>query len=68
VITAINATAACAKNPYTGRYQLLMIPASQEQRMGLQAYKEVLSDPKINVSQDPKEVEPVRRVAARVIE
>jgi predicted Zn-dependent protease len=36
--------------------------------MGLQAYKEVLSDPKINISKDPKEVEPVQRVAARVIE
>jgi metalloendopeptidase OMA1, mitochondrial len=62
------ASAGCAKNPYTGRHQLLMIPASQEQAMGLQAYKQVLSDPKINISKDPKEVEPVQRVAARVIE
>ena len=36
--------------------------------MGLQAYNQVLNDPKIQISHDPHEVEPVQRVAARVIE
>lgn len=36
--------------------------------MGLQAYTQVLNDPKVQISHDPREVEPVQRVAARVIE
>ena len=36
--------------------------------MGLQAYTQVLNDPKIHISHDPREVEPVKRVAARIIE
>lgn len=59
---------ACTKNPYTGRSQLLMIPASQEMAMGVQAYEQVLHDPKMPQSQDPREVEPVKRVATRIIE
>ena len=58
----------CAKNPYTHRHQLELVPASQEQAMGLQAYSQVLHDPKVKISQDPREVEPVERVAARIIE
>lgn len=58
----------CATNPYTGRHQLALVPASQEREMGLQAYSQVLNDPKIQISHDPREVEPVQRVAARVIE
>jgi predicted Zn-dependent protease len=60
--------AACFKNPYTGRRQLDLIPNSQEHAMGVQAYNDILSDPKIRISQDPAEVEPVKRVAARIIE
>jgi predicted Zn-dependent protease len=59
---------ACTTNPYTGRHQLTMIPASQEMAMGAQAYQEVLSDPKLPPSHDPREIEPVKRVAARIIE
>ena len=36
--------------------------------MGLQAYTQVLNDPKIHISHDPREVEAVERVAARIIE
>jgi predicted Zn-dependent protease len=59
---------ACTTNPYTGRHQLMMIPASQEMAMGAQAYEQVLHDPKMPPSQDPREIEPVKRVAARIIE
>jgi predicted Zn-dependent protease len=58
----------CETNPYTGRSQLLMTSVSQEMQMGAQAYDQVKSDPKIRPSQDPREVEPVKRVAARIIE
>lgn len=36
--------------------------------MGLQAYTQVLNDPKIQISHDPREVAPVEHVAARIIE
>lgn len=58
----------CETNPYTGRSQLLMMPVSQEIQMGFQAYQQVLADPKLKKSEDPREIEPVKRVAARVIE
>lgn len=58
----------CETNPYTGRHQLLMTSVTEEMQMGTQAYTQVKSDPKIRQSQDPREVEPVRRVAARIIE
>ncbi len=59
---------ACETNPYTGRSQLLMMPVSQELQLGAQAYAQVKNDPKVKLSQDPREVEPVKRVAQRVIE
>lgn len=58
----------CETNPYTGRSQLLMMPVSQELEMGAQAYAQIKNDPKMRVSQDPHEVEPVKRIAARIIE
>lgn len=58
----------CETNPYTGRQQLLMTSVAEEMQMGTQAYAQVKSDPKIRQSQDPREIEPVRRVAARIIE
>lgn len=57
----------CETNPYTKRSQLLLISEAQEQQMGLQAYQQVLNDPKNKLSNDPREVEPVKRVAARII-
>jgi metalloendopeptidase OMA1, mitochondrial len=58
----------CETNPYTGRNQLLMTSVAEEMQMGTQAYAQVKSDPKMRQSQDPREIEPVRRVAARIIE
>ena len=58
----------CETNPYTGRSQLLMTSVGQEMQMGAQAYSQVKNDPKIHQSQDPREIEPVRRVAARIVE
>ena len=62
------ALAACATNPYTERSQLLLVSESQEIQLGAQAYEQVLKDPKVKISRDPREVEPVKRVAARIIE
>ena len=58
----------CETNPYTGRSQLLMTSVDQEVQMGAQAYAQVKSDPKTKLSTDPREIEPVKRVAARIIE
>ncbi|NGZ02021.1 MAG: peptidase [Nitrospira sp. WS238] len=58
----------CETNPYTGRKQLLMTSIGQEMQMGAQAYNQVKSDPKMRHSQDPREIEPVKRVAARIVE
>lgn len=60
--------AGCETNPYTGRKQLLMTSVGQEMQMGAQAYNQVKSDPKMRPSQDPREIEPVKRVAARIVE
>jgi predicted Zn-dependent protease len=58
----------CETNPYTGRSQFLMTSVSDEMQMGAQAYNQVKSDPKMRPSQDPREIEPVKRVAAHIIE
>lgn len=58
----------CETNPYTGRKQLLMTSVGQEVQMGAQAYAQVKSDPKMRPSQDPREIEPVKRVVARIVE
>jgi predicted Zn-dependent protease len=58
----------CETNPYTGRSQLLMTSVSEEMKMGAQAYSQVKTDPKLRQSQDPREIEPVKRVAARIVE
>lgn len=58
----------CETNPYTGRSQLLMTSVGQEMQMGAQAYNQVKTDPKMKLSQDPREIEPVKRVAARIVE
>jgi len=58
----------CETNPYTGRSQLLMTSVSEEIQMGAQAYDQVKRDPKMRPSQDPREIDPVKRVAARIVE
>jgi len=58
---------ACATNPYTERSQLLLLSESEEMRLGAEAYEKILRGPKVRFSQDPREVEPVKRVAQRII-
>ena len=58
----------CTTNPYTKRSQLLVIPEDYEMDLGAQAYQQVLEDPKTKISHDPIELEPVERVAKRIIE
>ena len=65
---ALVTLAACITNPCTGRSQLVMISASEEQQMGAQVYQQMRRDPKHPVSTNPQEVDPVKRVAARVID
>jgi predicted Zn-dependent protease len=67
-LAVVLASGGCQTNPYTGRSQLLMMPPSQEMQIGLQAYRQMLTDPRIQKSTDPREIAPVQRVAARVIE
>ena len=61
-------TTGCVTNPYTKRWQLLMVPQSYESNLGAQAYQDVLSDPKVKISHNPSEVAPVQRIATRIIE
>ena len=68
LVTGALAPTACATNPYTERSQLLLVSESQEMQLGAQAYEQVLKDPKVKLSRDPREVDPVKRVAARIIE
>ena len=58
----------CATNPYTERSQLLIVPQAYENQMGAQAYQQLFDDPKVTISTNAKEVDPVNRVAARIIE
>lgn len=58
----------CSTNPYTDRWQLQMLPQSYLNQLGAQSYLQIKSDPKVTLSRDPKEIEPVQRVAKRIIE
>ena len=64
----LTSTIGCETNPYTGRSQFLMTSVSEEMKMGAQAYDQVKSDPKMKPSTDPHEIEPVKRVAAHIVE
>lgn len=68
LLGAVLGISGCETNPYTGRQQLLMSTVGEEMQMGAQAYNQVKSDPKMRQSQDPREIEQVKRVAARIIE
>jgi predicted Zn-dependent protease len=57
----------CQTNPYTDRSQLLLMPSGYMNEMGAAQYGETLQDPKVVLSKDPREIEPVKRVAARII-
>jgi metalloendopeptidase OMA1, mitochondrial len=60
--------AGCETVPYTDRSQLVVLPESQASQMGEQAFQEILSDPKIQLSQSSEEQNAVKRVAERVIQ
>jgi predicted Zn-dependent protease len=45
-----------------------MTSVAEEMQLGAQAYAQVKSDPKLKQSQDPRETEPVKRIADRIIE
>ena len=45
-IVTMLVTTGCQTNPYTGRWQLMMMPMSQEVQMGAQAYADVKAIPK----------------------
>jgi len=62
------ALVACVTNPYTERSQLLLVSEAEEAKMGAQAYEEILKEKKITLARDPRAVEPVKRIAARIIE
>ena len=68
VLLAMGIVTGCETNPYTGRSQLLMVSADQMNQMGAAQYGEVLKDPKVVISKNPQEIEPVNRVAKRIIE
>lgn len=68
MLTVAVSVVGCETNPYTGRKQLLMTSVNQEMQMGAQAYDQVKSAPNMRLSQDPREIEPVKRVAARIVE
>lgn len=68
LLAAALVVASCVTNPYTERHQLLLLPESEEVKLGSQAYAQLQQDPKVRISQDPREVEPVQRVALRIIE
>jgi predicted Zn-dependent protease len=60
--------AACSTNPYTDRWQLQILPQSYLNQLGAQSYLQAKNDPKVKISKDPKEIEPVQRVANRIID
>ncbi len=68
ILFAMTLVTGCETNPYTGRSQLLMVSADQMNQMGATQYGEVLKDPKVVISKNPQEIEPVNRVAKRIIE
>ncbi len=57
----------CQTNPYTDRSQFLLMPTDYMNQMGAAQYAETLQDPKVVLSKDPREINPVKRVAARII-
>lgn len=54
----------CGSVPVTGRSQLIMLSEQEEQKMGLQAFRDTLS--KKSVSRDPEENERVKRIGQRI--
>jgi metalloendopeptidase OMA1, mitochondrial len=66
LLAALGMAVACTTVPVTGRSQLLLLSDSAEQKMGLDAYQEVLK--KSKVSTDPELNAQVTRVGRRIAE
>ncbi|WP_448188274.1 M48 family metallopeptidase [Azospirillum sp. sgz301742] len=56
--------AGCGTNPVTGRSQLIMMGEQEEQQMGLQAFRDTLSQK--TVSRDPAQNAQVQRIGKRI--
>lgn len=60
----VMSTIACRTLPETGRRQVLLVSASDEQKMGLTAYEDVLKTAKLSV--DKEKIAQVERVGRRI--
>lgn len=58
------ALAACENAPVTGRQQLILLPESQAQDMGVTAYQEIKAEK--GVSSDPRYTGPVQTIGKRI--
>ncbi len=56
----------CARVPYTGRDQLLLLSERQEIQMGLQSFQQVVKQNERHISRDPVINEHVRSVGRRI--
>jgi len=56
--------AACATTPYTNRSQFMVVSEGEEEKLGAQAYQQVLAESKIE--KDPRVNEIVRRIGQRI--
>ena len=55
-------------NPYTGRSQTILFSESKEIEIGEEQYKEMLEDPKLEISKDPDETLPFHRVFGKIVD
>ncbi len=60
----VSLLAACETAPLTGRNQLILLPESQSQAMGVDAYQEIKS--KTPTSNDPRYTGPVNEIGQRI--
>ncbi|HEV7733355.1 MAG TPA: M48 family metallopeptidase [Candidatus Binatia bacterium] len=63
-LAALAVVAACAKVPYTGRSQLILVSSQQEAQMGAQAFQQVVTESRVVTS--PNVVAPVDDVGRRL--
>ena len=64
LVLVVGLVVACQTVPITGRSQLQILPESEEMRMGVQSYADILK--KSRVSTDPALNELVTRVGSRI--
>jgi predicted Zn-dependent protease len=64
MVGALLFTAACETAPVTGRNQLILMPESQSQAMGVDAYNDIKG--KTPISNDPKYTVPVSEIGRRI--